>query len=271
MNILERVTPPGRWRRMLHYLGEIESHVYALAISASVLLSFYPFMRVMLYFCRDILHWRAAVEAIYLALHDFFPGELGDFLVRQLRAAGGLDLTSMLLLLFTANGVFEPLEVALNKAWGVTENRSYIQNQLVSLGMIFLCGALALLSLMLTAMNKAWIVQWALPYESWIGIVFFKLAAVPFSILGLFLIYWLLPHHAVPARQVVPVAIIVGLILEVLKYVHLLLAPVLAGKLQREYEAFQHSAAILLASFVGSMVVLAGAYWTAREGGRQNR
>ena len=25
----------------------------------------------------------------------------------------------MLLLLFTANGIFEPLEVALNRAWGV--------------------------------------------------------------------------------------------------------------------------------------------------------
>ena len=27
----------------------------------------------------------------------------------------------MLLLLFTANGIFEPLEVALNRAWGVSE------------------------------------------------------------------------------------------------------------------------------------------------------
>ena len=73
---------------------------------------------------------------------------------------GRLQLTSMVLLLFTANGIFEPLEVALNRAWGVTKNRSYLKNQLVALGMIFLCGALALLSLMLTALNKQWISTW---------------------------------------------------------------------------------------------------------------
>jgi uncharacterized BrkB/YihY/UPF0761 family membrane protein len=272
MNDLERLALAGRirrWRPMLKYLGEIESHVYALAISASLLLSFYPFLRVMLAVCRDVLHWNPAVSAIFLALHDFFPGELGNFLERNLRLTHGLQIPSMLLLLFTANGVFEPLEVALNKAWGVTENRSYIKNQLVSLGMIFLCGALALLSLMLTAMNRQWIPEWAgmgRTVEPWFSMLFFKLAAVPISILALFLIYWLLPHRKVPAIQVAPVAIIVGLVLELLKYVHLLIAPLIAGKLQNEYDIFRHSVAILLWSFIGSMVILAGAYWTARGG-----
>jgi hypothetical protein len=39
---------------------ETEAHVYALAVSASVLLSFFPFCNVMLSFCRNVLHWRAA-------------------------------------------------------------------------------------------------------------------------------------------------------------------------------------------------------------------
>ena len=62
---------------------ETEAHVYALAIAASTLLAFYPFMMVMLSFCRDILHWPAALQAIYLALGDFFAGEPGAFLVRN--------------------------------------------------------------------------------------------------------------------------------------------------------------------------------------------
>ena len=66
----------------------------------------------------------------------------------------------MMLLLFTANGIFEPLEVALNRAWGEVKNRSYLKNQLVALGMIFLCGALALASLMLTASTSRWIARW---------------------------------------------------------------------------------------------------------------
>src|SRR3954454_706450 len=113
---------------------ETEAHVYALAISASVLLSFFPFCNVMLSFCRNVLHWRAAEEAIYLALNDYFPGELAGLIHRNLVLKGDLHLGSMTLLPFTASGIFEPLEVALNRAWSSTVNRSYVRNQLVALG-----------------------------------------------------------------------------------------------------------------------------------------
>src|SRR5579871_3030491 len=156
---------------------ETEVHVYALAVAASVLLSFYPFLIVMLAFCRDVLRWPAAVDAIYLALNDYLPGDLGAFLKRNLPLRGPFQPTAMLLLLVTANGVFEPLEVALNRAWGVTQNRSYLKNQLVSLGMIFLCGGLALLSLVLTGMNSQWVRSLNGPHaklEMWVNLLVFK-------------------------------------------------------------------------------------------------
>lgn len=241
-------------------------HVYALAISASVLLSFFPFLNVMLSFCRNVLHSRAAEDAIYLALNDYFPGELASFLKRNLAPQGRLELTSMVLLLFTANGIFEPLEVALNRAWGEVKNRSYLKNQLVALGMIFVCGALALLSLMLSALNRQWISTWESlgAVQGWLNLLMFKLAAVPISILALFLIYWLLPNRKIPPARVAPAAVFVGLILEALKYVNLAITPYLTAKLEHEYFIFRHSVAILLWSFIAAMVVLAGAEWTAR-------
>src|SRR5437868_7685216 len=149
----------------------------------------------MLSVCRNVLHSRATEDAIYLALNDYFPGELASFLKRNLAIQGRLQITSMVLLLFTANGIFEPLEVALNRAWGEVKNRSYLKNQLVALGMIFLCGALALASLILTGVNKQWVDKWDwLPAKGWLHLLIFKLAAVPISILALFLIYWLLPN-----------------------------------------------------------------------------
>jgi membrane protein len=248
---------------------ETEAHVYALAISASVLLSFYPFLMVMLSFTRDVLAWPAAQQAIYLAVGDFFSGEPGVFLLRNLQPwmVPKLHFMSMLLLLFTANGVFEPLEVALNRAWGVTENRSYIRNQVVAIGMIFLCGGLALVSLMLTAANSRWItdVSGTGAVGNWLNLLIFKLAAVPISMLALFLVYWLLPNRKVEPRRVVPVAIVVGLVLEGLKYVNLAVSPMLTEKLNREYGIFRFSATILLLSFVSSLAVLAGAHWTARR------
>src|SRR5664279_5003677 len=239
------LTPERRARLELfrptaRYLSGTEVHVYALAISASVLLSFFPFLNVMLSLCRNVLHSRAAEDAIYLALNDYFPGEPAAFLKRNLTLAGNLHLTSMVLLLFTANGIFEPLEVALNRAWGEVKNRSYLKNQLVALGMIFLCGALALLSLMLTALNKQWISTWHWlgGIEWWLNLLMFKLADIPISILALFLVYWLLPNRKIPPARVAPAAIVVGLILEALKYVNLAITPYLQAKLEHEYFIF---------------------------------
>ena len=249
-----------RVRPTAHYLMETEAHVYALAVAASVLLAFFPFFLVMVALCRDVLHWRAAEQAIYLALHDFFAGEQGDFLVRNLSSYWNhpwakVGFTSMFLLLFTANGIFEPLEVALNRAWGVTVNRPYWKNQLISLGLVFVCGALAIVSLMLTALNRQWLGEW----EAHSGLLVW-------IDLALFLVYWLLPNRKIEAARVAPVAMWVGLALEGLKYVNLIVANALGRKLEREYYVFQHSVTIVLWSFAATLVVLAGAHWTARHG-----
>lgn len=258
----------SRWRPTLHYMMETEAHVYALAVAASVLLAFYPFIIVMLSLCRNVLHWPAAEEAIHLALNDYFPGKVSVVVGRNLVLGRTIHLTSLFLLLFTANGVFEPLEVALNRAWGVKTNRSYLKNQLVSLGLIFACGGLALISLMLTGMNREWLSPLVGDHETlftWLSMLIFKLAAVPISILTLFLVYWLLPNRKIPPMRVAPVAIAVGLILEAMKYVNLLVWRSFQQKMEREYGIFQNSVTILIWSALAALVVLAGAEWTARN------
>ncbi|HEX3875468.1 MAG TPA: YihY/virulence factor BrkB family protein [Bryobacteraceae bacterium] len=255
-----------RWRPTATYMMETEAHVYALAIAASVLLSFYPFLTVMLSFCSKVLHWPAAVQAIYVALDDYFPGDLGSF-VRRNAPRSSVELGSMFLLLLTANGVFEPLEVALNRAWGVPKNRPYWRNQLVALGMIFACGSLALLSLMFSALNRKWVGDWAggLPDAVWVNLLIFKVAALPLSMLALFLVYWLLPNRKISPRNAAVTAIVIGVVLEALKYLNLLAWRFMQAKISAEYGVFQHSATIVLWSFMASMIVLAGAEWSARR------
>jgi YihY family inner membrane protein len=263
-------------RPTLRYMMQTEVHVYAFAVAASVLLSFAPFLIVILSLCRNVLKWRAAVDAIHLALSDYFPGPLADFVQRNVDIAverGALQLTSIVLLLVVANGVFEPLEVALNRAWGISKNRSYWRNQLISLGLILTCGVLALLSAMFTALNYSIsprLLGARSPLVETLGLIFFKMAAIPLSMLMLFLIYWLLPNRKIPPARVVPVAIVVGLGLEALKYFNLLTWPLLEAKLSREYGPFVYSVSIILWSFLAAMVVLAGAEWSARpEAGEQ--
>ena len=259
-------------RPTAHYLMETEAHVYALAVAASVLLSFFPFLTVMMSLCRDVFHWKAAEQAIQLALEDQFAGEIGKYIAYHLGLGQWyipkLSITSMFLLLFTANGVFEPLEVALNRAWGVTSNRSYLKNQAISLGLILICGTLALVSLLLSALGGQYLTAstgFAASVAAFVRTLLFKVAAVPISMFALFLVYWRLPNRKVDPARVAPVAIVVGLILEGMKYINMLFNNAIHAKLDREYRIFEYSVTIVLWSFVGALVVLAGAHWTARR------
>src|SRR6476620_4868887 len=213
----------------VRYWMETEVHVYGFSIAANVLLSFFPFLIVMVSLCRYVFHWPGAVDAIVFALHDYFPAEMVAFIERNVKytvsSRGPMQIGSILLLFFTANGVFEPMEVALNRAWGISKNRSFLKNQLVSMGLIFLCGGLVLLSVVFTAMNQNYVQQLPVagsPMGSILGTIFFKSAAIPVTILMLFMIYWLLPNRRLPWRDIVPVSMFVGLALEGLKYINLL-------------------------------------------------
>jgi membrane protein len=254
------------------YWMQTEVHVYAFSVSASILLSFFPFLIVILSLCQHVLRWRAATDAIYFALHDYFPDPLGDFIGRNLRATvasrGPFQLASVLLLMLTANGIFQPLEVALNRIWKCGQNRTYLKNQLVSLGLIFACGGLVLISTTLTALDNQFLVQvsgWAPRVANLLGPALFKAAALPMSMLMLLLIYWVLPNCKVRVAQIVPAAIVVGLVLELLKYINLLAWPFLRNKLALEYGPFVYSVTIVLWGVLASMVILAGAEWAARR------
>ncbi len=257
----------------IRYWLETEVHVYAFSIAANVLLSFYPFMIIMVSVCRYILHWRGAEDAILLALNDYFPGVVGEFIGRNLLVTvadrGPMQWISIILLFFTANGIFEPLEVALNRAWGIKKNRSYLHNQVISLGLIFLVGVLALISAVMTGANQQAALQLAggdKNLAEFLRIVVFKALALPVSILILFLVYWLLPNRRLRAKDILPAAIVIGVALEILKYVNLITLPWLHAKLNHEYGPFKNSVTIILWSFLAAMIVLAGAEWTARRG-----
>jgi membrane protein len=265
------VSRTRRWRPTVRYLSQTEVHVYALSISASVLLSLYPFLTVMFSLVR-FFNSVLAEQALNVALRDYFPGELGIFIQRNLLANldkpahSRFQIVSLVLLMLTANGIFEPLEVALNRAWGAATNRSYLRNQLMSFGLILLCGGLVIASAMLTAVNQGFVqsrIGGAIP--AWMPLLLFKLVAIPLTMLALFLTYWLLPNCKVPLRPLIRVSIAVGGALEVLKYVARAVWPWLDSKLTNEYDVFSHSVEVMLFGMVASFIVLAGAEWTVRH------
>jgi YihY family inner membrane protein len=251
---------------------EVEVHVYAFSMAANVLLSFFPFLIVIVSLFRYAFEWKEAEDVIFLMLQDQFPGEMGKFIQRNLRATvasrGPFQFVSVVLLFYAANGIFLPLEVALNRAWGIVKNRSYVKNQLISLLLIFACGGLALASAILAALNRELWLSTPAAASNWATITtvtMFRLAMAPMSILVLVLIYWVLPNGRVPVRPIIPVAVVVGIALEMLKYLNVLTWPWLRAKLEAEYGPFVYSVTIVLWGFLAALVVLAGAEWAARR------
>ena len=246
----------------LRYWMQTEVHVYAFSIAANVLLSFFPFLIVCVSMGGLVFSPQAVVNALDLALRDFFPSATSDFMRRNLPAPQPVELLSMLILLFASNGIFEPLEVAFNRIWGIQKNRSFLGNQLISLGLIFACGTLVLFSLSIAAARPDPLTGLAM--ERWLSGFFYKLAAVPVTVLMLYLIYRYLPNGRPSMTRVVQAAVGVGLLLEALKSLSVWAGPFFDAKLQREYGVFRYSATLVLLSFFTSMLVLAGAEWAAR-------
>jgi membrane protein len=250
------------------FLLSTEVHVYSFAVAANVLISFFPFLVAILLLCRNVLHWRAATEIIFQTVNSYFPEGFGVDFRGYLLAASYRPFSwlSVILLLFTANGIFVPLEVALNRIWHVEQNRTFLRNQIISLGLIFACGALVLASVSATAVNVQFFSSrfGSSPVWALLQSVLLRAFAIPATVLLLLLIYHLLPNARIPLRRLVPASIVVAVLLEILKYVNILTWPWLRSKLRNDVPPFVQSISIILWSFLGTMIILAGAEWSAR-------
>src|SRR5580692_11513587 len=154
--------PPERPRRprpsvlvsTVKYLLRTDVHTFAFSVAANSILSFFPFVVLMMTVIRRVFHSRVMSDVIIELLRDYLPAGQ-EFVIRNLNSMVNsrqrVQFASLVILLVTSSGVFLPLEVALNRIWHFDTNRSYLGNQVVSFGLAFACGALALLSIALTA------------------------------------------------------------------------------------------------------------------------
>jgi len=256
------------------YLLRTDVHTFAFSVAANAILSFFPFVLLLRTLIRHVFHSRVMDQVVVDLLRDYLPtGQ--DFVIRNLNALVGarkrVQFLSLLILLVTSTGIFMPLEVALNRVWRFPSNRSYIGNQLTSLGLAFACGSLALLSIALTAGNVVLLRTMTFGHDIFVvrlaGYLIMKVFAIGASIAIFFLIYWLLPNGKVPARTVLPAAVIMGLLSELLKYAYILALPRL--NFQEVYGPFALSVSMMFWAFLSGLLLLTGAYLSAERHGRR--
>ena len=273
---IERVKPVvperGLWaqiKALALYMCKTEVHTYAFSVAANVILALFPFIVLMLTLAQRVFHSKAMVLVIWELMHSTLPVSQ-DFVMRNMTLLAnpkkGTQVFSVFMLLVTTTGVFLPLEVALNQVWGVKQNRNYLMNQLVALGLAAAGGVLVMASVGLSAGQRT-VMGWIF-FGHTDNVVFNVVAggllrgsAVIASILLFFLVYWILPHRKIPATAVLPTAIVVGLAWALAKHLYVMALPRL--DFESVYGPFKVTVALMMWAFLSGLLLLAGAHFSA--------
>src|SRR5271170_2959710 len=261
--LLDDVVSLGR------YMAQTEVHTYAFSVAANAILSLFPFIVMMFTIARLVFHSAAMESAIADMIRYFLPtGQ--QFVTKNMEivahAHSGVRIASVAMLLVSSTGVFLPLEVALNRVWGITKNRSYFMNQLISLGLAAGIGTVAMVSVAVTAAQQSVLRALFFGHIDNVAFVFLshwllQISAAVASILLFFLIYWVLPNRKLPVRAVLPTAIVIGLSWELAKMMYIAALPWM--DLHSVYGPFSVSVSLMLWAFVTGLLLLAGAHYSA--------
>jgi YihY family inner membrane protein len=266
------VEDSGTWaqvRALGLYMTHTEVHTYAFSVAAQVILSLFPFIVLLLTVARRVFHSDRMADVVAEMMTHFLPANQ-DFVMRNMKVVAyshsSVKVFSVVMLLITTTGVFLPLEVALNSVWGVKKNRSYLLNQIVSLGLAMGVALLAIGSIAMSAAQQSVMKLIFFGHvDNWFAQAitrgFLGTCAVLASIGLFFLIYWGLPNRKVPAKSVLPTAVVMGLLWEAAKYIYILVLPHL--DFRSVYGPFAVSVGLMMWAFISGLLLLGGAYVSA--------
>jgi membrane protein len=271
-----------RWRTdgkaLIAYLLDSEVHTFAFSVAANAIISFIPFIVLLYTLSRAVFHSHAMVDVVSDMVNYFLPTTASQgFITYNLEAVvprHGVQALSLVMILISCTGIFLPLEVALNQAWGVTKSRNYLFNQAVAFGLALLMVALALASILLNAGEQGLLTFIFLHhidnfFYRGISYMWLSLSTGVASILFFFSIYWILPNRKVPWRPVLRTSIVTGIVWLLAKMAFVWVLPHL--DLKALYGPFYVSVGLIFWGYVSGLILFAGAQFSvARWGGKRN-
>jgi len=246
---------------------QTETHAFCLALAAAALLGFFPASVVSLTVLRYVFHWDAAYNVLLDTLRIYFPANQA-FVVRNMAVVAQsfrrTQLFSLLWVLLGSAGVFIPLETGFNRLWQVREDRPYWKNQLVGFTLTMGCSALALFFVAISTELHAMILY--LPFDIVQRATRFTVIRTTITCLFIvttFALYKFLPNKKIETVQVLPAAIIAGLMAEVVRILFSQLLPLL--RLGSVQGPFSTSVSFLLLVYFETFVLLGGAFLASRS------
>jgi len=284
-----------RWRKdgtaLIAYLLDSEVHTFAFSVAANAILSFIPFVILLYTLALRVFH-SPPKGPMVLVINDMVNYFLPSVTYRQNWLADSLDAAaavssrhgvqalSLVMILISCTGIFLPLEVALNQAWGVAKSRNYLYNQTIAFGLALLMVALGVASMAVNVgVDKVLAVALLHDSSNWFfRILNYSYSALSYfwlalstgaaSIVFFFSVYYLLPNRKVPWRPVLRTSVITGLFWLISRFIFVSILPHL--DLKALYGPFYVSVGLLFWAYVSGLILFAGAQfsvarWKDRE------
>ena len=250
--------PPGLASRLVSALGTLLSRDIAVltnAIAFNFLLCLFPLLFVAAALALQLPGPWHATAGLLLVLQELIPFDhkaLSLSLQSLTRIVRGLELVSLLLIVWGSSGIFMPVEMALNRAWGGRPHRDFWRSRLLAFVMTLASGLLALLSTTLTVLARGYSREW--PLAAGYAV---KASALLATCLLFFLIYRVIPDAPVGTRVASRAAVWAGCGWEAAKYGFVWNLPRL--KLHAFYGPLAFSVSLILWAYVTSLVLVFGA------------
>ena len=240
---------------------QTETHAFCLALACGALIGFYPACLVMLSVLKYILQWDAAYNVFMDTLRLYYPTQQ-DFLIRNLEVtlpSRSVELGSLFWVLLAATAIFVPLETGFNRLWQVREDRPYWMNQFVGFLLAVGCSLLALVFVGISTGLQSLVDFFpTVLLRRTLDYVVIRGVTTCFLIVTIFALYKFLPNKKVQTRDILPAAILAGIMAELVRMIFSMVLPV--TNLSRTQGPFVVSVSFVLLVYFETFVVLGGAF-----------
>jgi membrane protein len=279
------------WRKsgtaLIAYLLDSEVHTFAFSVAANAIISFIPFVVLLYTLALSVFHSDAMKGVVDDMVNYFLPSatKQPDWLTNTIVSEAvipllkhhGAQVFSLVMILIACTGIFLPLEVALNQAWGVKRSRNYLFNQTIAVGLALLMLGLGVASMVVNVnVDKVLAIALVHGSDNW----FFRLLNYSYdalsslwltvstgvaSILFFFSVYYILPNRKVPWRPVFRTSVVTGIVWLISRFIYAAVLPRL--DFQSLYGPFYVSVGLLFWAYISGLILFAGAQFSVAKWG----
>jgi YihY family inner membrane protein len=250
------------WDTVWELLGR-DTMVVTNAIAFNFLLCLFPLLLV-LFAAAQSLPGRRASSAVLLVMHELIPFER-DTLTQSVqglrRLAPGLQVFSLLMIVWGSSGIFMPVEMALARAWG-SAPRAWVKSRGLAFAATLGGALLAFLSVGVTVFARSYNDVW--PRVAEYGA---RASALLLTYVLFFLIYLLIPSPSVGSSVALRSALWAGTAWEAAKY--LFVINLARANLRLYYGPLAFAVSLVLWAQLSSMVLVFGALMVPAPGRRR--